>query len=238
MILLFLDTETTGTEKEDRLCQVCYSWNSYEYQALYRPPLKIKTAASAVHHITNRMVEDQPPFQGSHAYHTLKTLEKTAVLVAHNARFDLDMLEREGIHFSQYIDTLKVARFLDAESELESHSLQYLRYYHDVEIEAAAHDAAGDVRVLIAIFELLLQQLMELELIGREAALVRMLDISTKPTLFKRFGFGKHKGRLISEVAASDRNYLFWLYREKTKEPEGEEDWLFTLNTYLGNSTP
>ena len=235
MNLLFADTETTGTEEEDRLCQLCFHINGAEANALYKPPLPIKVGAMAVHHITNRMVEDKPPFAGSQEYHVLTHMQNQTVFVAHNAKFDLEILAKEGLVFDQMIDTLKVSRHLDKEGLMESHKLQYLRYYYGLEIDAVAHDAMGDVRVLMAVFDKLRGALQAAENLDSETTPARMMEISQKPSLIRRFNFGKHKGLLVEEVEKRDRGYLRWLQNEKQKDPKDEEDWLYTLEFYLGD---
>ena len=65
-MFIFLDTETTGTEKEDRLCQLAYKTEKGGIvNKLFGPPLPIKTDSMCVHHITNEMVADKPAFKGS-----------------------------------------------------------------------------------------------------------------------------------------------------------------------------
>jgi len=233
MNLLFADTETTGKEEEDRLCQLCFRLGELEINKLYLPPLPIKFGAMAVHHITNEMVENAPSFEGSAEHMMLKALSYNTVFVAHNAPFDLKMLAKEGLTFPRAIDTLKIARYLDVESKLESYGLQYLRYFYELKVEAIAHDAMGDVRVLIAVFDVLAQELSVNENLQLEKVYERMLEISSSPALIRRFNFGKHKGTLVEEVARTDKNYLKWLQREKANNPEGEEDWLHTIDYYL-----
>ncbi len=233
MNLLFCDTETTGTEAEDRLCQVCFRLGELERNELFKPPLPIKVGAMAVHHITNEMVEDKPAFIGTETYNLLQALRHNTVFVAHNAPFDIGMLRKEGLEFGHVIDTLKIARHLDEEAILESHGLQYLRYYHGLKVEAVAHDALGDVRVLQAVYEVLRRQLAEAEGIPLEAASERMLEISSRPALIRRFNFGKHRGELLTDIVVKDRGYLKWLQNEKAQNPEGEEDWLYTLDLLL-----
>jgi len=233
MNLLFADTETTGIEDEDRLCQLCFSLNGLEVNQLYKPPLPIKIGAMAVHHITNRMVEDKPPFDNSPEKMILSGLQSCVPIVAHNAKFDTAMLLKEGIEFNTVICTLKISRHLDVDGTMEQHKLQYLRYFYDLDIEATAHDAAGDVFVLKAVFEKLKAQLMAAENLNEDQAFIRMQDISRQPSIMKRFNFGKHKGLLVEEVVRIDRGYLQWLQREKLKDPKDEEDWLYTLSLYL-----
>ncbi len=72
--LIFLDTETTGTGPEDRLCQVAYSFAGSEYEGLFRPPIPISLDAMVVTRITNRMVEECPSFSGSVMHRNLEQI--------------------------------------------------------------------------------------------------------------------------------------------------------------------
>lgn len=233
--LLFLDVEATGTEDEDRLCQVAYRLEDVDVNEFFKPPLPIKYTAMAVTHITNDMVADKPAFKGSETHTTLKKMgEDGVILVAHNAPYDLKMLAKEGVEFPRFIDTLKVVKHLDEDSELENHQLQYLRYLYGVEIEATAHDAFGDILVLEAVFAILFDQMQRKHNIaGGQDVIEKMIEISTQPSLVRAIRFGKYNGKTVAEVAKVDRGYLEWLLKEKKNNPEGEEDWIYTLNHYL-----
>ena len=61
-----------------------------------------------------------------------------------------------------------------------------------------------------------------------------MIEISSKPTLFNKFNFGKYKDKTLEEVAKTDKRYLEWLLGEKLKNEAGDEDWIYTLKHYLG----
>ena len=230
MKLLFIDTETTGLDAEDRLCQVAFQLEGQEMlQQNFKPPVPIKVGAMAVSHITNKMVEDEPAFEGSMMQGLLAGMKETAVLVAHNAPFDLAMLAKEGVVFDKYIDTKKMSHALDPDQEMESHRLQYLRYYYGVELpEAVAHTADGDVAVLVAVFEKLR------ELLGNPS-IEELVELSSKPVLHTKFKFGKYNGNTIASIAAVNPGYLEWLLDQKKNSDQNEEDWIYTLEHYLNN---
>jgi exodeoxyribonuclease X len=234
--LLFLDTETTGNEKKDFLCQVCYSIGDEFFTKNFNPPIPISIESMAVHHITPKMVEQEERFKDSVMYKTLEGLlkEPETILVAHNAPFDIMMLEKEGLKVPRAIDTLRVIRHLDDEQKIAKHNLQYLRYFLGFELDAPAHDARGDVIVLKSLYAHLLQILKTKESItDDDKAIERMIEISNSPSLIKTFMFGKHKGTLVSDVAKSDREYLRWLLEQKKNSSQNEEDWIYTLENYL-----
>lgn len=237
MAIIFFDTETTGNAEGDRLCQLGIKERGVAepvLNALYKPPVPISIESMAVHHITEKMVADRPLFMDAPEYARTKALfeDGETVSVAHNVAFDVSMLGRERITPSRTICTYKVARALDPNDLIPKYQLQYLRYLLGIEIEAAAHDAFGDVLVLEALFERLLAKLVKQK--GSEAeALDEMLAISARPMLFSTIRFGKHNGERIADIAKTDRSYLEWLLAQKKQTPEAEADWIYTLEHYL-----
>lgn len=236
--LIFLDTETTGNDlSKDRLCQVCYKTleekgeTKVEY---FKPPILMSVKSMSINHITNKMLENKEAFTDSQMKKDLESLLATGILVAHNARFDCAMLEAEGMAIPKFICTLRVARFLDTDSVIPEYGLQFLRYYLGLEVEASAHDAEGDVKVLVAIFNRLFSKIKETEE-NEEKAIQKMIEISSTPSLFTKFNFGKHNGKKIEEVLKSDRGYLEWLLNQKLTSGDLDEDWIYTLQHYLKN---
>ena len=227
MKLIFLDVETTGLDEEDRLCQVAYKTNDgRSEEKLFMPPLPIKIGAMAISHITNHHVEGCKQFTGSVMKSTLTRMAANGyTLVAHNAKFDVGMLKKEGIEFQSVICTMKLARSIDNDERMENYRLQYLRYFYDVQLDdATAHDAMGDVRVLEAVFE---------HIVG-DMTLEEMIDITEKPMLFQTMPFGKFKGGKLRDIAGSNPDYLEWLLEQKMQDEENETDWIYTLNYHLG----
>lgn len=214
--LLFLDTETTGLGDTDRIVQIATKFVGDSFTGIFyvKPPVPISFEAMATHHITREKVEYEPPF--SEIAKEIQEAINDRIVVAHNAEFDIGMLKREGIEVGEYICTKKVAQHLFDE---ESYRLQYLRYKYDLRVDGEAHSAEGDVAVLEALFYFLYQQI----------SIEKMIDISKRPVLLRRIGFGKHKG---TEFAKIPMDYMQWLAKQTDLEP----DLVYTLNHYL--STP
>jgi DNA polymerase III epsilon subunit-like protein len=237
--LIFLDTETTGIGQEDRLCQVAYKFQGVEKEALFKPPVSIGIDAMAVAHITNRMVAEKEPFLDSEMHKSLAEIfSGEHILVAHNAGFDAEMLKRENLQPKALIDTFKLAQYLDVSGEVPKYALQYLRYYYDLEVhDAPAHDALGDIRVLERLFDFYFEK-MSIGTKSEGDILQEMLDISARPILVKKFNFGKYIGVSVADVSQKDRGYLQWLLNEKIRardqEENNDENWIYTLEHYLG----
>ncbi len=234
--IIFFDTETTGNTEKDFLCQIAYKCEGETFTGLYKPPIKIPPEASAVHHITNKMVAEKLSFTESGDQLKIKKLfeDENSIVVAHNVAFDLAIIKQENIEPKKFICTLKVARYLDPDGKIPKYNLQFLRYFLEIEVDAIAHDAMGDVLVLEKLFERLLKKIMESENLTEEDALIKIMDISQKPILFKTFNFGKHIGKSLQDVVSYDRNYLEWLLTQKLQSDQIEDDWIYTLKHYLG----
>jgi len=179
--VIFFDTETTGNTEKDFLCQIAYKSGNDSFVGFYKPPIKVPPEASAVHHITNKMLENKPAFRQSEDFSRIKELleNKNAIVVAHNAPFDLMIIKKEDIIPANFICTLRLARYLDPDEKIEKYNLQYLRYLLDIEIDATAHDALGDVLVLEKLYERLKKKLIEQEKISEEEAIQKMIEISS-----------------------------------------------------------
>jgi len=68
---------------------------------------------------------------------------------------------------------------------------------------------------------------------SKEKAIEDMMDVSSRPILFKRFTFGKYKDQPIEEIVKIDRGYLEWFLNRKLEDGGQDEDWVFTLRYYL-----
>ncbi|MCL5017311.1 MAG: exonuclease domain-containing protein [Patescibacteria group bacterium] len=233
--LIFLDTETTGNDVlKDRLCQICYKVDGEYHTEYFKPPLPMSVKAMSITHITNKFLADKPPFQGSEMYKEIEALLSKGIMVAHNARFDKAMLESEGIAVPQSICTFRVARYLDSDNQIPEYNLQFLRYFLDLDIDAGVHDAEEDVKVLSGVFERLLAKMIK-ETGNENSAIAKMIEVSSHPSLFRLFNFGKYKDKKIEEVVKTDRGYLEWMLSRKMEEGGTDEDWIYTLEHYLKN---
>jgi len=227
-MFIFIDTETTGTGPADRLCQIAFKTKEgAAVNELFNPGVPITIDAMTVHHITNEMVRGKPIFRDSAVWNQLQDLVNSDgyVMVTHNAAFDVDMLKKEGIEPKSVICTLKLGRYFDKEGVIPKYGLQYLRYYLNLNIDAVPHTAWGDILVLEALFNRIhAKAVVEFS----DDTVSKMIDVSSKPVLYRRMPFGKHKGLKMEEVPV---DYLQWL-----AGTDLEEDLRYTIEQYLGTA--
>lgn len=238
MQIILLDTETTDLIIQARLVQLAYKniATGDEVNEYFKPPVPISYGSMAVHHITNEMVADKPTFVGSKYQADLIKILTDNILVAHNALFDIKILNNEGVEIDKYIDTLRVAKHL---IDCEQYNLQYLRYFLKLKVQGQAHDALGDVIVLESLFDYLKNIVKEkFSLNSDDEIFEKMLELTQLPVLLNVFMFGKYLGKTFEEISEVDQGYLDWLYRSELSKDEfnQNEDLLYTLKNYLDKS--
>lgn len=233
--LIFLDIETTGLEARDRVCELaCIIEDdkaSVVSSSLCKGPKKISTEAMALHHITNEMIKDMPPCEKTQTYALLQEHNKEEnIIIAHNIRFDLEMLEKEGFSLkAQVVDTLRCVKALIP--ECEQFGLQFLRYelglYKDERKEAEslvidlqAHRALSDALHLRLLWKTLLEY----------ATVAQLIEISSKPVLLSKLPFGKYSGRYLEEIVTIDPGYLNWMMENIDNM---DEDLAYSIMHYL-----
>jgi exodeoxyribonuclease X len=248
---LYFDTETTDVQAKD-LIQLAFVTDDPNIQSniFFKPKIDISFGAMAVHHITPEMLKDaryfentplpkeniHPDFKGDDLVQYLKFLAEKYIWVAHNAEFDLEVMSKKGIEIPKYICTLKVARnaITEGNRDLESYSLQYLRYYlglykNEDQDHITAHDALSDVYFERDLFHYLLE--------NTKLSPEQMMVISKQPQIIRELRFGKYSGKTLQEIARSDREYLIWLAENMTNK----EDLVWNVNRVLDmdvTSTP
>jgi exodeoxyribonuclease X len=229
--LIYFDTETTSKD-EGRIVQLAFKEDSNATEVLFfKPPVAIDIEAMAVHHITEKRIADEKPFE---FYRDgIRNAFAGRIAVAHNAQFDIAVMAREGMDIKDFICTYKVVQQL---YDLPMYKLQYLRYLWGIEIKATAHDAEGDVDVLAMVFDKMLgdyaSEFGKRE-IGAWLPMKKVIEdfvkITNRPTLLRRCMFGKYRGKTFEEIYKENPQYLEWLKKQDELEP----DLRFTVNYWL-----
>ncbi len=162
---VLLDLESTGLEphKGDRVCEIgLLHWRGHgeqvAYQTLINPGRPISPAAFAVNHINAKSLLHAPSF----AMISEALLEHLtgAVLVAHNAPFDVAFLNLELAQLGKpalnnlVVDTLQLARIF-----LTHDRYSLLALSRALDIEQPLHRAMSDVLALKGLFVHLLERL-------------------------------------------------------------------------------
>lgn len=241
---VLFDTETTGNQEEDRVIQfggmiVDQKGKVEAYDEFCSSDVEIKLEAMEVHNITPDLIEGKPSATETTFYKRLEELNTNEnYLIAHNIKFDMGMIEKEGfVNQYQIIDTLRCAKHLFP--ELPYHRLQYIRYalelYKVEQAEAAkhnitikAHDAIGDVLVMKLFLTKLVTRCREIY--PDYNPIEKLVDLTKTPVMIKTFRFGKYRGREIAEVANEDPSYLNWM---RTSMSDLDEDMKYTLDKVL-----
>lgn len=204
---IYYDTETTGVKPgKDRIIEIA-AFDPEEdrtFCTFTNPECPIPPESTQITSITDEMVKDAPLIK--------EALEQFAdfcsgevVLIAHNNdAFDQLFLnaefERAGIEIPEwsFIDSLKWSR--KYRSDLPRHSLQFLREAYGIEANQA-HRALDDVMVLHQVFSKMVDDL----------EMKTIISLLQKKSQVQRMPFGKHAGKLLSEVP---KTYVQWLARE------------------------
>lgn len=157
------DTETTGLlpSHGDEICQVAALRvvnkkvvASESLDELVNPGRDIPASATEVHHITNDMVRNAPPI--ADVGKRLHSFARGAVLVAHNAPFDLKFLKRHekdiGEKFANpVLDTVLLSAIVFGQHE--EHTLDAICDRLGVRIPPEArHTAMGDTIATAEVF--------------------------------------------------------------------------------------
>lgn len=236
-MLIFLDVETTGLEKGDKICSIglvaVEDGKLHAKYDLVNEGKKISPKASSINHITNEMIKDKPKLKDSEAYKFLvDNNDENTTLVAHHINFDLKMLLTSGFGFRGHIiDTLRVTKHLIP--ECENFSLQFLRYelklYRDEQKELLAFGVEDEIKPHHALSDAIIVKLLyeyHLEMATKD----EMNELSFKNVLMQKLNFGKYEGRYIEEVCMGDRGYLEWMLANIM---DLDEDLRYSINYYL-----
>ncbi|AAD18554.1 exonuclease, DNA polymerase III, epsilon subunit family [Chlamydia pneumoniae LPCoLN] len=218
-VLIFYDTETTGTQIErDRIIEIA-AYNSVtdeSFLTYVNPEIPIPDEASKIHGITTDAVLSAPKFP--EAYEGFrKFCGEDSILVAHNNDgFDFPLLGKECRRHSlepltnRTIDSLKWAQ--KYRPDLPKHNLQYLRQVYGF-AENQAHRALDDVVILHKVFTSLIGDLPPQQVLD-------LLQQSYHPKVFK-MPFGKYKGQPLVDIPKS---YFEWLENQGALDKPENKD--------------
>lgn len=250
MKILIYDTETTGLNNP-KACQIggiIVDSNTkkieHSFSYLLNPGKPIELQATAVHHITNEMVEN------TYSYETIKPyfegLVNSVDLVAgyNSLSFDNTVMLNDGtlIPVEKTLDIWRVAFGLLQESKVEEFGQIYLHYYFglnskvrhqltEINSQFNPHDVITDVAITNSLFDYF----------SNLSTIEGMLQFTRYPIKVTKLKFGKHKDQRLEDIASFDPGYLMWLYKSELEKPDNKRngDLCYTIDTLLSiNSNP
>lgn len=150
---LILDTETTGLYDDAEAVQIAIinSRGDRIFESLIKPLYPIQPAASAIHGITDVMVENAPSF--INIYSQLKSILESKKVLIYNAAFDKRILRQQA----------KMNNLPEIDFKSECVMGWYSQYYGDwsewhdsytwQRLPGGDHSAIGDCRATLAVIE-------------------------------------------------------------------------------------
>lgn len=214
---IYYDTETTGIRPEqDRIVEIAAfdPILNKTFEKLINPRIPIPKEATAIHKITDEMVQDAPCFEEV-AKDFADFCVGDVVLIAHNNDgFDIHFLRQEFKRINlelppwKFLDSLKWSRRY--RSDFPRHTLQFLREMYQIAANNA-HRALDDVIVLHQVFSNLIDDL----------TIDQAYSLLNRPQSLQHMPFGKHQGVPLKSIPA---NYVKWLASNGVFEkPENHE---------------
>ncbi len=210
--IIFFDLETTGTNvTHDRIVELSYikiypDGREEKKTRRINPEMPIPPASTAIHHITDEDVKDEPTFRQI-AKSLLSIFEGSDIAGYNSNKFDVPVLMEEfgrcGINFD-----IAGRRFIDVQNifhKMEQRTLvAAYKFYCGANLEDA-HSALADTQ---ATYEVLLGQLAKYpELENDDLAARIVLDDNDVPV----FNFGKHKGKAVRDVLRREPSFFDWI---------------------------
>ncbi len=224
--LVFLDLETTGIDAaHDRIVEISLVkvWPDGRDEVRTRrinPGRPIPPEATAVHHITDEDVKDQPRFE--QIARSLASYIEGCDLAGYNSnKFDIPVLAEEFLRAGVDVD-LKKRKFVDVQTIFHKKEQRTLvaayKFYCDKDLEEA-HSAEADTKATYEVLKAQLDRYSDLrndvEFLAGYTEQNRCADYAGR-ILFDRdgeevFGFGKYRGRRVAEVFREEPSYYTWM---------------------------
>lgn len=224
--IIFFDLETTGTNVvKDRIVELSYikvypDGREETKARRINPEMHIPEQATAVHHITDDDVKDEPTFrQVSKAL--LAIFDGCDIAGYNSNKFDVPLLIEEFARVGLKFD-ISGRNFIDVQNifhKMEQRTLvAAYRFYCGKELDGA-HSALCDTQATYEVLKSQLdrydtlendvEKLAEFSRAGRGIDLAArfVLDDNDVPVL----NFGKHKGQPVKEIFRREPSFYAWM---------------------------
>lgn len=222
---MFFDLETTGTNPstdrivEISLIKVMPDGREMEHSHRINPGIPIPASSTAIHHITDADVANEPKFSDI-AAKLNKWLEGCDMAGYNSNKFDFPLLmeefKRAGIPFDtsgrRFVDVQNIFYAMEPRTLVAAY-----RFYCGKDLEGA-HSATCDTH---ATYEVLMSQLdryedlqndvEKLSKIGQKRTLDLAGRIADDENGNPVFNFGKYKGQKVEDVFKRDIGYYSWM---------------------------
>lgn len=224
--IIFFDIESTGLSvASDRIVEISvvkvFPNGEKEIKTKrINPTIPISKEAQAIHGISNEDVKNEPTF-GQIAKSLAKYIEGCDIAGYNLMKFDIPLLSEEFLRADVDFDFRK-RKIIDVQNifhKMEQRTLKAAyKFYCEKELENA-HSAEADT---LATYEVLMAQLDRYSELENDVKF--LADFSTKNKFADYagrivynekgepiFNFGKHKGRLVTEVLRNEPSYYSWI---------------------------
>lgn len=225
--IIFFDLETTGVNfQNDRIVEISYIKvypNGTEESKTIRvnPGRPIPPEATAVHHITDADVANERHFKDI-AREIARTFQGCDIGGFNSNKFDLPLLQEEFIRAGVEDFDPSRCRLIDVQTifhKMEQRTLiAAYKFYCNKDL-TEAHSANADTRATYEVLKAQLDRYPELkndmDFLANFSTQRKGVDLAGRIVYDDQgrevFNFGKHKGKTVDEVFASDRNYCDWM---------------------------
>lgn len=224
--IIFFDLETTGVDTaKDRIVEISLVKVMPDGEEIVKtrrinPQMHIPAEATAIHGITDDDVKDCPIF--AQIAKSLDRFMQGCDFGGFNSnRFDLPMLVEEFMRAGIDVD-FKRRKFIDVQNifhKMEQRTLvAAYKFYCDKDL-TDAHSAEADTK---ATYEVLKAQLdrypileNDVDALAEFSARGETVDYAGRIVYDEKgnevFGFGKYKGRSVSEIFSIEPSYYTWM---------------------------
>lgn len=235
--LCVFDLEATGTDvAQDRIVDICIvrrmpDGSETVFSSLVNPGGPIPPEATAIHHITDAMVADQPTIKEL-APKILDLLDGADLSGFNAAKYDIPLLTNE-FKRAGYDLPMTGRRVVDSFTIFQRKERRDLaaayKFYCKKDI-SGAHRAEADARATV---EILFAQVEHYPDLPKDVAGLDAFCNAVDPSRVDAdgkftwkngeaaFNFGnKHKGKTLREVVAQDRGYINWMVDKGAFSPD------------------
>jgi DNA polymerase-3 subunit epsilon len=226
--LCVFDLETTGLDiSNDRIVQIAIlkiqpNGDKSELNLIINPEMNISESNAAIHGITNEKVKSAPTFKQS-AVQIMEFIGESDLAGYNSNKFDIPVLAEEFLRVDVDFD-LSNKHFVDVQNifhKMEQRTLVAAYKFYCSKVLENAHDAMFDAVATWEVFEDQLNKYENLEPnieflsdFSRNSA-NKIIDFAGRLAVNEKneaiYNFGKHNGKSIEEVSASEPGYYGWM---------------------------